>query len=210
MTAAASSLAAQQRVYAIWANIYDPVYRALFKPTHRRAALLAAEAGSQILEVGFGTGLTLHYYPPTCSITGIDVSFHMLQRARQKLAPPDVSHVTGLCVMDALKLAFSDNEFDAVNFPFVLALVPDPEAALDEALRVLKPGGRIVIANRFGAEQGLQEKVEGLIAPLVARLGWSCNFKISRVSAWAKSRPGVQLSPRSLGGYFKVITLEKA
>ena len=176
---------------------------------NRAPHCLRQKRGTRILEIGFGTGLTLRYYPPTCLITGIDVSLHMLQRAQEKLAPRGSFARTGLCVMDALQLAFDDREFDAVVFPFVLALVPDPEGALNEALRVLKPGGRIVIANRFGAEAGLQAKIEDWLSPLVARLGWSCNFKISRVAQWAAMRAGVHLDARRWGSYFKVIVLQK-
>ena len=52
--------------------------------------------------------------------------------------------------MDACRLGFADERFDAVAPPFVITLVPDPEGALDECARVLKPGGEIVIASKLG------------------------------------------------------------
>ncbi len=85
-------------------------------------------------------------------------------------------------------MGFPDATFDVVSVPFVITLVPDPERALDEVARVLKPGGEIVIISRFGAERGLQERIEAAIAPLMKRLGLSSSFKVSRVTAWAERR----------------------
>jgi phosphatidylethanolamine/phosphatidyl-N-methylethanolamine N-methyltransferase len=57
--------------------------------------------------------------------------------------------------MDACRLGFPDGRFDAVTVPFVITLVPDPEGALDECARVLKPGGALVISSKLGRDKGL-------------------------------------------------------
>lgn len=201
------STAGMQKTYAIWAKFYDYIYKRLFYESHRVTAEFAGKAGLQLLEVGFGTGLLLPYYSAHCRLTGIDLSYHMLQRAQEKLRLPDIPDVNGFCVMDAARLAFRNDQFDAVVFPFVIALVPDYRKALNEAARVLRPGGRIVITNRFGAEHGWQARVENLLAPLAEILGWSCNFKLSYIDDWARSA-GMKIIDRK-EGYFKVIALEK-
>jgi phosphatidylethanolamine/phosphatidyl-N-methylethanolamine N-methyltransferase len=111
-------------------------------------------------------------------------------------------------VMDACNLGFPDASFDVVTMPFVVTLVPDSESALDEAMRVLKPGGALAIISRFGAEGGLQARLEAALAPLMRRLGLSSSFRVSRVADWAASR-GVELTAVRPGLYFKLLQLRK-
>jgi phosphatidylethanolamine/phosphatidyl-N-methylethanolamine N-methyltransferase len=201
-------LEGQQKAYERWAPIYDKVYRRLLADAQRRSAEAAAACGDEILEVGVGTGLVLPYYPSRTRGTGVDLSPPMLKKAREKA----LSHVRGLACMDACRLGFADATFDAVNVPFVITLVPDPEGALTEIARVLKPGGEIVIASKFGAERGLQAKIEAATAPLAKRVGWSTTFRISRVQAWAERHGGVDYldsRPAFPAGYFKIIRLKK-
>ncbi|MES2906938.1 MAG: class I SAM-dependent methyltransferase [Pseudomonadota bacterium] len=210
MTHPAADMNDQRAIYRLWSRVYDPVYIGFFSRAQKTSARLAKEAGSKILEVGFGTGLMLRYFDKSSTIYGVDLSNAMLKVAARKIADDQKNDVAGLCVMDATRLAFPDESFDVVLFPFVIAIVHDPEAALDEAFRVLKPGGRIVIANRFGAENGLQAKIERFFAPLAARIGWSVDFKISRVARWVAQKGGIVLDPLRFNGYFKVIMLQKA
>ncbi len=56
--------------------------------------------------------------------------------------------------MDATRLAFPSAHFDSVVAPYVLTVVPDPAATLDELARVVKPGGEIVLVNHVGADFG--------------------------------------------------------
>lgn len=202
----------QKEVYARWAPVYDHVYSRLLKDAHRKTAQAVSENARLILEIGVGTGLMLPRYPRGVHVVGVDLSQAMLGRATTRLRRLKLGHVAGLAAMDACHLGFRNETFDAVAIPFVLTLVPDPERALDEALRVLKPGGRIVITTRFGADDGPQAKVEEMLAPIVKRVGWSTSFKIARVRRWAESH-GIQQvdGPEGTfpGGYFKMIRLNK-
>lgn len=206
-------LAGQQRAYAKWAGFYDRVYVRLLADAQRKLAAAAAAAGPEILEVGVGTGLVLRYYPREARVTGIDLSHPMLLKAVEKRRAEDLRQVRGLAVMDACRLGFRDGLFDAVCFPFVITLVPDPEGALDEAMRVLRPGGDIVIASRLGADGGVQAQAEAAIAPLVRAVGWSSTFKLSRVRAWAERRGDVSVLDVATAfpaGFFKLVRLRKA
>jgi phosphatidylethanolamine/phosphatidyl-N-methylethanolamine N-methyltransferase len=201
-----------RKAYARWAPVYDLVYDGITAPARRDAVAAALACGREVLEVGVGTGLSLGDYPVNARVTGVDLSEHMLQRAVEKVARHRWSQVKLLAVMDACRLGFADATFDAVVAQFLITLVPHPEAALDEMLRVLRPGGEIVLANHFGAAEGPIARVEETVAPLASRLGWSSDFKASRVENWAKDRGDVEvlsLRPAFPLGFFKVLRLRK-
>jgi phosphatidylethanolamine/phosphatidyl-N-methylethanolamine N-methyltransferase len=206
-------LEGQQRVYEKWAPVYDKVYHKLLSDAHRRTATTAAAAGDDILEVGVGTGLVLRHYPSRCRVTGVDLSVHMLKKAVEKVEEKGLSHVGLLASMDACRLGFRDASFDAVAVPFVITLVPDPEGALDEIRRVLRPGGEIVVTSKLGADTGLQARVESRLAPLMSKVGWSSDFKVSRLARWAERHPDMSFAgvePVFPGGFFKLVRLRKA
>jgi phosphatidylethanolamine/phosphatidyl-N-methylethanolamine N-methyltransferase len=202
----------QSKVYRRWAPIYDRVYRGLLRDGHRTTAELAAAAGPHILEVGVGTGLVLPHYPAQCRVTGIDLSEHMIAKAREKVERQNLQHVKALHVMNAQQLDFPDGSFDAVCLPFVVTLIPNPESALDECARVLRPGGEIIIASKLGDGRGIQGRIEEVVAPLVHKVGWSSAFRISRISGWARSRGDFELleiRPVFPNGFFKVMRLKR-
>jgi len=201
----------QQKIYQRWAPVYDRVYRSILRDGHRTLARLAADAGADILEIGVGTGLVLSHYPRRCRVTGIDISEHMIAKAREKIARHKLFHVQQLQVMDAHALAFDDRSFDAVCLPFVITLIPDPERALDECARVLRPGGEIILASKLGDGIGLQGAIEEAVAPLARRIGWSSSFRISRITDWARARgfDAIEILPVFPNGFFKVIRLRR-
>jgi phosphatidylethanolamine/phosphatidyl-N-methylethanolamine N-methyltransferase len=199
----------QARVYETFAKFYDYIYWWLFAVPHRRVANAASAAGRRILEIGAGTGLVLRYYRSDAEVVAADLSVHMLQKAQEKVRRLDLRHVKGVTAMDACQMGFPDAAFDVVSVPFMITLVPDPETALGEIARVLRPGGEIVIISRFGAEGGLQARLEAAVAPLMKRFGLSSSFKVSRVTNWARARGDIDLLGISRGLYFKMIRLKK-
>ena len=85
------------------------------------------------------------------------------------------------------------------------------EGALDEMERVLRPGGEIVLVNHFGQDTGPLASVEKVVAPLCAKIGWSSDFKASRIETWARARglDPMPLEPVFPGGFFKILRLHK-
>ncbi|ACL60891.1 class I SAM-dependent methyltransferase [Methylobacterium nodulans] len=209
---AGPTTALMRKAYARWAPVYDVVYDKLTEPAARDAVTAAVANGRRILEAGVGTGLSLGYYPAACEVYGVDLSEDMLRRAALKVHRRGLAHVKGLQVMDVCRLGYADESFDAVVAQFLITLVPDPERALDEFLRVLRPGGEIVLANHFGQADGAVARVEQIMAPLCSRIGWSSDFKAARIEAWAKRRgvTFVGLRPTFPGGFFKILRLRKA
>ncbi len=204
--------AAVEKAYDRWAPVYDLVFGPVFE-RGRRAAIIAAErVGGRILEVGVGTGISLPDYSSANRIFGVDISDAMLDKARERVAELDLAHVEGLEVMDAERLSFPDSSFDVVVAQYVITAVPDPEAALDEFARVLKPGGEIVILSRVGAEAGLRRTVEHWFAPAARKLGWRTEFPWQRYTAWATRTPNVRLIERRAMpplGHFSLIRFAK-
>jgi len=165
------------QAYACWAPFYDLVFGAVFEQG-RQAAIHAAERiGGRILEVGVGTGISLPHYAPTTRLVGVDISEPMLRKAQRRVAELGLRNVEGLFLMDAERLAFPDASFDVIVAQHVITTVPDPEAALDELARVLKPGGEIVLISRVGADMGLRRTVEQKFGPLTRWLGGGWNSR---------------------------------
>jgi phosphatidylethanolamine/phosphatidyl-N-methylethanolamine N-methyltransferase len=184
-----------EKAYAGWAPIYDVVFGAVFAPGRTAAVSAAERVGGRILDVGVGTGISLAQYSSRNRIVGVDLSEPMLRRAKARIRRHHLAHVETLAVMDAERLGFADAFFDVVVAQFVITAVPDPEAALDEFARVVKPGGEIVLVNHLGAETGLRHVYERSFAPLISHLGWRLEFPFARLDAWAR-RAGYRVVER--------------
>jgi phosphatidylethanolamine/phosphatidyl-N-methylethanolamine N-methyltransferase len=202
-----------EKAYARWAPVYDMVFGKVFD-RGRQAAIVAAERiGGHILEVGVGTGISLPDYSRANKLTGIDISEPMLRKAKQRVRQHSLTNVDVLSVMDVSHLAFPDNSFDVVVAQYVITAVPDPEAALDEFARVVKPGGEIVLVNHIGAEGGMRKAFELSFAPIARRLGWRPEFPWGRLTRWASGRKNISVierRPMPPMGHFSLIRFGKA
>jgi len=185
-----------ERAYARWAPVYDLVFGKVFD-AGRKASIAAAERiGGRILDVGVGTGISLPDYSRAIRLVGVDYSAAMLKKAKERVRALKLSNVEALAVMDAKHLGFRDRFFDAVVAQFVVTALPEPEATLDEFVRVVKPGGEIILVNHIGAERGARKLFENGFAPVARRLGWRPEFPWARLEAWAARHGGVALVER--------------
>jgi len=130
--------------YTFWAPVYDLGARVLAGPRRASLALLDPRAGERLLIVGAGTGADLPLLPQGCRVLATDLTPAMLRRAR-----PRASAGSHLVVMDGQRLAVPDGAFDAVVLHLILAVIPDPARCLREAARALRPGGRLVVFDKF-------------------------------------------------------------
>ncbi|MDE1937105.1 class I SAM-dependent methyltransferase [Bradyrhizobium sp.] len=201
------------RAYGRWAPIYDLVFGKVFDQGRRSTIAEADRIGGRVLDVGVGTGLSLSDYAATTKVCGVDISEPMLRKAQQRVRALELNNVEMLAVMDARNLAFADSSFDAVVAQYVITAVPDPEATLDDFIRVLKPGGELILVNHIGAEGGLRRAFELAFAPLARRLGWRPEFPWARLVNWAARHGGVSLTerrPMPPMGHFSLIRYRKA
>ena len=185
-----------EEAYARWAPIYDLVFAAVMRPGRKAAAAAASRDGGRVLDVGVGTGLELPMFTRSTRVVGVDLSEPMLKRAQDRVSKEGLTNVEGLIKMDAMNLAFPDASFDCTVAPYVLTVVPDPQATLNELARVTKPGGEIVLVNHIGAESGPIAAIEGWMGRRSADLGWRPEFPWSVVGDWIAGRDDIVLVER--------------
>jgi phosphatidylethanolamine/phosphatidyl-N-methylethanolamine N-methyltransferase len=197
-----------EKTYARWAPFYDPAFAQILR-WGRTAAVASANRhiGGRVLDVGVGTGLELPMFDRSLNVVGVDLSEPMLRRAARRARQADLRQVAGLARMDACRLAFEDARFDVVIAPFVLTVLPQPEASLDEWVRVLRPEGEIVLVNHIGAEQGPMARFEGWLGRHGASLGWRPEFPWSIIGNWLAARPHLHLAERRVLAPFGLFTL---
>lgn len=119
------------------------------------------------LEIGIGAGATLPYYPSDVRLTGIDISPVMLRLAESKARA--MGREVALRRGDASQIDAPDATFDTVVFCIVLCTVPDDRAALVEAARVLRPGGRLLALEHVRSSNVVMRAVERLLDPMSVR-----------------------------------------
>lgn len=146
-------------------NIMEwPVEHFLFRKWRRQ--LWSKVSGTEVLEIGVGTGKNIPFYPNNLQVTGIDLSPKMLDRAKKVLGKKENKNVT-LREMDAQNMEFDDNTFDEVVASFVFCSVPDPVLGLAEARRVTKPGGKLYLLEHMRSKnKSLATVMEKIDAPI--------------------------------------------
>lgn len=104
-------------------------------------------AQGEVLEIGIGTGVNLEFYTEDVSVTGIDFSQKMLEKARKKA--DKLTRNINILEMDVERLDFADDSFDTVVATCVFCSVPNPIQGLKEVRRVTKPSGKIILLEHM-------------------------------------------------------------
>lgn len=201
---------AVEAAYARWAPVYDLLFATLLRPGRRAVAAIASRADGRILDVGVGTGLELPMFQPGTRVVGVDLSEHMLRRAASRVTRLRLAQVVGLARMDATRLAFADSTFACAVAPYMLTVVPDPEATLDELARVVRPGGEIVLVNHVSSQDTALSALESWLGGYIAStLGWRPQFPFAIIGDWIEGRGDVRLIERRLLPPFGLFTLTR-
>ncbi len=159
-----------RRSWAKQASFYDKSIgffeRRIIGMSHRPWA--CSRATGHVLEVAVGTGLNLPHYPDGVSLTGLDLTPEMLEIARRRAR--EIGREVTLKEGDAHALPFADASFDTVVCTYSLCGIPDPNRALSEMKRVLRPGGKVILVDHIASTSrvvlGIQKFIDLFSIPL--------------------------------------------
>jgi ubiquinone/menaquinone biosynthesis C-methylase UbiE len=138
----------------------------------RRGALLADLEGD-VVEIGSGTGASLPHYERATRVVAVEPDESMASRLPAKKAEASVP--VEVVSSHAEELPFPDESFDAAVFAFVLCSVGDPALVLEEARRVLKPNGKLVLLEHVRGE-GRVARWQERLTPLHRKLSGNCHL----------------------------------
>jgi len=164
----ASSLARKYRITSWFYDILDYPWERQYR--HWRLQILRNVEG-RVLEAGVGTGRNLPFYSPEAAVTGIDLSSGMLRLAKNRVRRA-VCSIT-LKQEDASQMSdIPSDSFDWYIATFLYCVLPDSlqPSALEEMIRVLKPGGRFKILEIVYSKDARIRRQQELLAPLIEKL----------------------------------------
>ena len=192
--------------YTLYSPFYNLIGRVFSQSRRKAIDLLGVKPGEQVLLVGAGTGLDLDFLPKTALITATDITPAMVARLARRSDRLQLR--VNARVMDGQQLDLPDNSFDKMVLHLILAVIPDPVRCLQEAERVLKPGGYIVVFDKFlppGQRPGLFRRVANFFTNLLFS-------DITRSFETILAQTNLKLctdQPADFNGNFRIILLQK-
>ncbi len=128
---------------------------------------VCSQAEGEVLEIAVGTGRNLPFYSPDVRLTGIELSPEMLAIARRRVEGD--ARGVDLRLGDAQALEMENESFDTVTCTLSLCTIPDDRAAVREAHRVLRPGGRLLLLEHVRSPLRPVRAIQRLLGPLMLR-----------------------------------------
>ena len=156
----------------------------------------------RLLEIGVGNGSHLPLYR-SHHITGIDISEAMLEKAKRF-----ESDTVTLLLMDGENLLLPKSGFDYVVMSHVLAVANDPDKLLEQAHRVLKPGGKLFILNHFTPDNGLRY-IDRVFQPFSRLFHFKSLFRLEDIHG-LKRFSLVSYKGQGIGSYFMLLIYSKS
>jgi ubiquinone/menaquinone biosynthesis C-methylase UbiE len=193
------------RVYDRMASIYDLMEAPMewMGGRARRESVIAGARGD-VLEVGVGTGANLEHYPAEISLTGIDISQKMLDRARERAAK--IGLEARLEQENVESLPYPDDSFDTVTATCVFCSVDDPVQGLREVRRVVRPDGEVRLLEHVRPRNPLLGKLFDAVSPVTRRL---LGPEINRRTEESVAAAGLEIEAVRRDGIWREIVARK-
>ncbi len=192
--------------YTLLAPIYDYIVKPAFVELRKKnLRQLNPVKNEKILLTGIGTGLDIPWLPHGPRYTGIDLTPAMLERARKQIGSRDDIE---LKIADAMQMPFADNHFDTIIMHLILAVVPDSQRALQEAQRVLRPGGRILILDKF-IRPGKLALTRRLLSIFLRHIATRTDVVFEPLLEQCSQLKLIRDEPALAKGWFRYIELQK-
>ncbi|WP_053365350.1 class I SAM-dependent methyltransferase [Bacillus sp. FJAT-27245] len=187
-----------------FAALYDAGMKGLEKGTFKeiRKGLLEKAEG-RVLEIGSGSGINFPLYAKADRVDAIEPDFHMIDRADRRISEAKVPIVVHQ--QSAERLEFPDHTFDAAVATLVFCTIPDPQQALKEIKRVLKPGAPILFFEHVKMPQRPLAKMQSLLNPVWRRICGGCNLNRDTVSELRRANIHIKSTKTYYKGLFLTI-----
>lgn len=192
--------------YTLYAPVYDRVAKILDRSRKRSIQQLNVQHHEKVLIVGAGTGMDLDHLPSECIITATDITPAMVNRINRRNVK--LNHRLEAMVMDGQNLTFGNASFDKVILHLILSVIPNPIKTIREAERVLKPGGRIAIYDKFVHPYKKLSNTRKIFN-LFTNLFFSNITRNFETIVAQTSLKIISDQKADLGGNFRIILLEK-
>lgn len=199
-----------RQTYRLWAPIYDLMLtRATRSARSKNLDEMGTMQGKSLAIIGIGSGLDLELFtkqshPDYC--VGLDITRAMLKKAQARSTR--TAFPVHLIEGDAMNTPLRSQQFDVVLLHLILAVVPEPQKALAEASRILKPGGRILVFDKF-LHANQKAPLRRLISPLLGLLATRTDVEIEPLLAMQSELTLSRNEPLLARGWFRGITLIK-
>lgn len=196
-------------IYKLWSPVYDRFFNTGPFLVARKKVFqgISFERNQKVLFVGVGTGADLELIDHEgLNITAIDFSPDMLKKAKKKYKDSSIQFLE----MDAQQMAFENNQFDWIVGSLILSVVPDTGACFREMARVLKPGGELVLFDKFFFNEKEPSFLKKIIRPVIKLLG--TDIGLNFIDIFEQNNTGLHIIeelPVMFNGMYRKIRLSK-
>lgn len=193
--------------YSLFAPFYGPLVQ--FRGARRRSVAEAGLAGGErVVLPGAGPGPDLDFLPQGVRIVAGDLAPAMVRRLEQAARASHHASRTTVVELDAQRLPLPDQWADLVFLHLIVAVVPDGRACLAEAARVVRPGGQVVILDKFAPDGRPVSLLRRILNPIVESVATSVDRRLEDLLEGLPLEVEAR-APAALGGFFEHVRLRR-